>query len=179
VFWGATILRDAGVTSVLQIGYLLAIPNAVGLVVQLLVARNSDRTQERHWHTAACMLTAAAGWLVMPTVSGSVSLSLVALAMCIGATTAAFAPFFSLPPAYLTGAAAPAGIAIVTTVGSLAGFVMPLIIGRFSAASGDLQFGQYAVGTLLVMGALLVLLSRRRINAGLIPPVAQPRDTLT
>jgi len=162
VFWGATVLRDAGVKTVLEIGYLLIIPNAVGLLVQLGVARSSDRRQERQWHAAACILVAALGWLIMPSVSSSAPLALLALTLSIGGTTAAFAPFFALPPSYLLGSAAPAGIAVVTTVGSLAGFVMPLVIGRFTQGSGDLAIGQYSVGGLLVLGGLLVILSRPR-----------------
>lgn len=162
VFWGATVLRDAGAKTVLEIGYLLIIPNAVGLLVQLGVARSSDRRQERQWHAAACILVAAMGWLIMPTVSSSLPLALLALSLSIGGTTAAFAPFFSLPPSYLLGSAAPAGIALVTTVGSLAGFLMPLVIGRFAQGSGGLAIGQYCVGGLLALGGLLVILSRPR-----------------
>jgi MFS family permease len=162
VFWAASILRDAGASGVQHIGYLMVAPYAVGLVAQLTAARSSDRMQERHWHAAACILVAGSGWLLLPSVADSVPLSLAALIVCIGGTTAAFAPFFSLPPSYLTGAAAPAGIAIVTTVGSLAGFVMPLLIGRFTQGAGDMVIGQYAVGALLVLAAILVPLSRPR-----------------
>jgi predicted MFS family arabinose efflux permease len=159
VFWGASILRDAGASSVSQIAYLLVIPNAVGLVTQLAVARSSDYFQERQWHAAACLLVAAAGWLLLPHVSHSVGLSVTALVLSTGGTIAAFSPFFSLAPSYLSAAAAPAGIAIVTTVGSAAGFVMPLIIGRYTAYSGNLTFAQQSVGGLLVVGAVVLILN--------------------
>ena len=42
-FWGPSILRNAGVSSVVEIGYLLMVPNLVALVGQLAVARSSDR----------------------------------------------------------------------------------------------------------------------------------------
>ena len=173
-FWGASILRDAGETSVSRIAYLLIIPNAVGLVTQLAVARSSDYFQERQWHAAACLMTAAGGWLLMPHVSNSVELTVLALILSTGGTIAAFAPFFSLAPGYLSAAAAPAGIAIVTTVGSAAGFIMPLIIGRYTAFSGNLTFAQQIVGGLLVLGAFVLLVNSpppdtsryRRPNAG-------------
>jgi nitrate/nitrite transporter NarK len=162
VFWAPTILRSAGIENVFEIGVLLVIPNAIGLVAQLAVARSSDRHQERHWHVAGCILTAALGWLLLPFVSHSVPLTVVALMLSISGTIASFAPFFSLPPTYLSRAAAPAGIALVTTVGSFAGFVMPLVIGRFTAGTGNLAFAQYCVGALLTLGGVvLIWLSRR------------------
>ncbi len=159
VFWAASILRDAGATSVSTIAYLLIIPNAIGLVTQLAVARSSDYFQERQWHAAGCLLVAATGWLLLPWVSHSVGWSVAALVLSTGGTIAAFAPFFSLAPGYLSAAAAPAGIAIVTTVGSAAGFVMPLIIGRYTAYSGNLTFAQQSVGGLLVLGAVVLILN--------------------
>jgi MFS family permease len=166
VFWGASILRDAGATSVSQIAYLLIIPNATGLVTQLGVARSSDRFQERQWHAAGCLLVAATGWLMLPHVADSVGRSVFALVLSTGGTIAAFAPFFSLAPSYLSRAAAPAGIAIVTTVGSAAGFVMPLIIGRYTASSGNLTFAQQSVGGLLVVGAIVLILNSPPPDAG-------------
>lgn len=160
VFWAASILRDAGAGTASNIAYLLFVPNAVGLVVQLAVARSSDRFQERQWHAAGCFLVAASGWLLLPWVSVSAEWSLFALVLATGGTIAAFAPFFSLPPGYLSAPAAPAGIAIITTLGSLAGFVMPLIIGQFTAASGNLVFAQVCVGSLLAMGAVLLVINK-------------------
>ncbi|MCP5144422.1 MAG: MFS transporter [Gammaproteobacteria bacterium] len=159
-FWAASILRDAGATQAGRAAYLLFVPNAVGLFVQLAVARSSDRRGERRWHAAACLLAAATGWLLLPWVPGSVELSLFALVLAIGGTIAAFAPFFSLAPGYLSAGAAPAGIAIVTTLGSLAGFVMPLVIGRVTAATGSLVFAQVGIGTLLAGGAILLVVNR-------------------
>ena len=170
VFWAASMLRDAGATSVSHIAYLLVIPNAVGLVTQLAVARSSDYFQERQWHAAACLVVAALGWLLLPHLTHSVSLTVAALVLSTGGTIAAFAPFFSLAPGYLSRTAAPAGIAIVTTVGSAAGFVMPLLIGRFTAESGSLIFAQQSVGALLVFGAVVLIFNepppdaRRRLR---------------
>lgn len=159
VFWAASMLRDAGATSVSQIAYLLVIPNAVGLIAQLAVARSSDYFQERQWHAASCLFVAAMGWLLLPHLSYSVSLTVAALVLSTGGTIAAFAPFFSMAPGYLSRAAAPAGIAIVTTVGSAAGFVMPILIGRFTAETGNLTFAQQSVGALLILGAVVLILN--------------------
>lgn len=157
VFWAPTILRNAGISNVFDIGMLLVIPNAFGLVVQLLVARSSDRHQERYWHVTGCLLMAACGWLLMPFAGHSIVVSVISLTLSIGGTIAAFGPFFSLPPTFLSRAAAPAGIALVTTVGSFAGFVMPLLIGKLTSAAGTLYAGQFCVGGLLVFGALILI----------------------
>jgi sugar phosphate permease len=55
-FWLPTVLKDTG-ESILAVGFLSAIPYAVGVAAMLLVAWSSDRSGERKWH----MIIATAG----------------------------------------------------------------------------------------------------------------------
>ena len=155
-FWAPSIFRNAGVTSVVEVGYLLMVPNLVALLSQFAVARSSDRWQERHLHSAGCVIVAAAGWLLLPATSHNVPMTLLALTMVTAGTISAFAPFFSLPAAYLSRQAAPTGIALTTSVGSFAGFAVPLLVGRYVTAT-DFSAGQYIVGGFMVMGAFTLV----------------------
>ena len=64
--------------------------------------------------------------------------------------------FWSLPTAFLSGTAAAAGIAIVNSVGNLAGFVSPYMVGYLKDLTQSTQSGMYVLAALLVLGAVAV-----------------------
>ena len=156
-FWLPTLVQQAGVSGALQIGVLTAVPYTGGVVAMILFGRSADRNRERRWHTA------------IPMVLGAIGLSLSALAgthtaaaiMCLTVAAAGIltcAPlFWSLPTALLGGAAAAAGIAAINSVGNLAGFVSPYVVGWLKDLTSSTEAGMYAVSAVLVFGAFVVL----------------------
>lgn len=71
--------------------------------------------------------------------------------------------FWSLPTAFLSGTAAAAGIAIVNSVGNLAGFVSPYMVGYLKDLTQSTQSGMYVLAALLVLGAVAVWLTPARM----------------
>jgi nitrate/nitrite transporter NarK len=71
--------------------------------------------------------------------------------------------FWGLPTAFLGGAAAAAGIAAVNSIGNLAGFVSPYLVGWLTDQTRSTEAGMYAVSGALVVGALAVLGIPRRL----------------
>jgi hypothetical protein len=67
--WLPTIIRNVGVKDTFTIGLLAAIPYVVAIVVQQIVARHSDRTQERRWHAAIPTFACALGWVLLAQVT--------------------------------------------------------------------------------------------------------------
>ena len=65
--------------------------------------------------------------------------------------------FWPLPTAFLGGAAAAAGIAIINSLGNLAGFVSPFLVGTIQDATGSPTLGLYAIAASLFIGAGLIL----------------------
>ena len=65
--------------------------------------------------------------------------------------------FWSLPTAFLGGAAAASGIAAINSVGNLAGFASPYLIGFLKDLTQSTHLGMYALTVVLVAGALMVL----------------------
>lgn len=160
-FWLPTILRRAGITSVWDVGMLSAIPFIAAFVAQFLVARHSDKTLERRWHTAAPTLVGAAGWCLLPAVSNSTTLSLVMLTLATAGTFAAMGPFWTLPSAFLSRTAAAGGIALISTLAGLGNFISPALVGWLVDRTGTLVVGQFYFGGLLVLGALVLLIGIR------------------
>jgi D-galactonate transporter len=156
-FWMPTLIQAAGVSGTLKIGMFTAVPYGAGAVAMIFFGRSADRRRERRWHAAGCMLIGAAG-LTLSALAGTHTA--VAIIFLTIASTGVFscAPlFWSLPTAFLSGAAAAAGIAAINSIGNLAGFVSPYVVGWLKDLTHSTQAGMFAVSGVLVAGALIIL----------------------
>lgn len=131
--------------------YLIAMATMVG------VSRNSDRTNERRFHVAACLTVCAlalAGSVYLAKVN--VILSLAIYAVSLAGAFGAYSPFWAIPSAYLTGPAAAAGIALINSVGNLGGFAGPYIMGYVSQTTGSYDIGVLFLAGCMVTGAVII-----------------------
>jgi MFS-type transporter involved in bile tolerance (Atg22 family) len=62
-----------------------------------------------------------------------------------------------MPTAVVAGTAAAAGIAWINSVGNLAGFFGPAIVGLFTDLTKRGDYGLYVVAAMLLLGAVLVV----------------------
>lgn len=166
--WLPTIVRSSGITNVLHIGLLSSIPYLVAVIVQQLVARRSDRMQERRWHAAVPAAIAAVGWFTLPFVQDQTWLALGVLTVMTAGSFGATGPFWTLPATYLSGTAAAGGIAIVTTFGGISGVVSPIIVGWAATATGSLASGQFYYGALMALGAVILIHGTRTTQQPLV-----------
>jgi MFS family permease len=161
-FWMPTLIRTAGVRGATAIGVVSAIPYIVTLVMMNLLGHSADRRRERRWHLAVPALIGAAGFVVAPT-APNVGVAIAALSLAAAGAITCAPLFWSLPTAFLAGAGAAAGIAVVNSVGNLAGFVAPYVIGWAKDATGSAAVGMYAIAGGLVVGAACALLTPARL----------------
>ena len=150
-------------TDVFDIGLLSAVPYGVAALTMVLAARHSDRTGERRWHTALAALAGALGLVAATIYSDNTVIALAALSVATAGILSTFPIFWSLPTAMLGGAAAAAGIAMINSVGNLAGFVAPYLVGAIRDATGSTASGIYLIAASLAAGALLVVAAVRRL----------------
>jgi D-galactonate transporter len=156
-FWLPTLVQQAGVSGALQIGLLTAVPYTGGVVAMILFGRSADRRRERRWHTAVPMVIGAIG-LTLSAVAGKHTAAAILCLTVAAAGILTCAPlFWSLPTALLGGAAAAAGIAAINSVGNLAGFVSPYVVGWLKDVTSSTEAGMFAVSAVLVFGAFVVL----------------------
>jgi len=155
-FWLPTIVKEFGVSDV-QTGFITAIPYAVGVAAVVIWPLLSDRMQERKWNTALAFLVAAAG-LALSTYFPDPVHKITML--CIAAVGMfAIAPlFWTLPTAFLSGTAAAGGIALINSIGNLAGFAAPYAMGYLKDATGGFSAGLLVVAFFPFLSAVLVLL---------------------
>jgi ACS family tartrate transporter-like MFS transporter len=100
---------------------------------------------------AACALTAAAGLCLAAFFQYSVPLIVLSFTLSQVGQRAIFGVFWAIPPMFLGGTAAAAGIAMINSIGNLGGFVGPTAVGWLRGNSGD-----YTSGLLLLAGVLVV-----------------------
>ena len=161
-FWLPQVVKTAlGEQSNTALGFLVMIPNLLGLIAMILVSRHSDRTRERPHHMAAAVALAGAGMLLLGSPrSPFFSLALLS-AVVIGAYS--FLPiFFSVPGEFLTGYSAAAGIALVTSVANLGGFVGPYTVGLIRQKTGSFYSGLICAGVSFLISACLSLILPKR-----------------
>jgi D-galactonate transporter len=161
-FWLPQLVKNSGIDDVFTIGLLTAIPYFVAAVVMVLAARHSDRSGERRWHAAVAALAGALGLVVATVYSDNTVIAMAALSLATAGILSTFPIFWSLPTAMLGGAAAAAGIALIYSVGNLAGFVSPYLVGAIKDATHSTASGIYLLAASLVIGAVLVVAAVRR-----------------
>jgi len=85
------------------------------------------------------------------------TLAVACLALAAAGVISSAPLFWSLPTAFLGGVSAAAGIAAINSVGNLAGFASPYLIGWIKDLTHSTDVGMYALAGILVAGAALVL----------------------
>jgi nitrate/nitrite transporter NarK len=135
-----------------------ATPYAVGLVGMVWWGRRSDRVVERRFHTAFPLFVAAAG-IAISTALDDPTLKMIALCVAGFGIFACLPVFWTLPTAFLSGAAAACGIAVINSIGNLAGFAGPFAMGWIKDHTGSYAGGLLLLAALglIAMGVVLVL----------------------
>ena len=156
-FYLPTLIKAAGVKNSLDVGLLTAIPYGCAIVAMLLNAGSSDRLHERRWHFAIASVLGGAGLFLSTVYASNVMFAMAALSLGTAGVLATMPVFWTYPSAILSGTAAAAGIAMINSIGNLAGFVSPSVIGWLKDATQSTNSGMYIVAGALLTGALLIL----------------------
>lgn len=165
------IVRSMGF-SVGHLGFVLAVPPLLAMFLQPLWGVWSDRAQRREMVViAGCLMQALAlccAGALLPSPWALVPLS-VAVVARLGTT----APFWSLPPAFLTGTSAAAGIAVINLAGNFGGFTGPSLMGWASDATGSYG-GGLIVGAVpvIVSGTILTVMAFRSARRAVASPAS-------
>jgi nitrate/nitrite transporter NarK len=162
-FWLPTLIKGAGVTDTLTIGFLTTIPYGAAAIAMIMVGRMSDAARERRWHIVVPGVIGAIGWLVSIQFSTNLVIAELALTVATIGVLVTIAQFWCLPTAVLAGAAAATGIAVVNSVGNLAGFVSPYLIGWIIDSTHSISLGVYTLAASLLIGSFLVLAMPKRL----------------
>jgi nitrate/nitrite transporter NarK len=134
-----------------------AAPYAVGLIGMVWWGRRSDRVVERRFHAAFPLLIAAAG-IAASTALDNPTLKMLSLCAAGFGIFANLPVFWTLPTAFLSGAAAAAGIAVINSIGNLAGFAGPFAMGWVKDHTGSYAGGLLLLAALGIIAMAILLM---------------------
>jgi MFS family permease len=167
--WLPQIVKSFGVSHIAT-GLLSAAPFAFGCVAMVYWGRRSDARQERVWHTMVPAAVAGVA-LIVGALLTSGAMQLLAVCVAGAGIYALKGPFLTIVSSAFSGQRAAAGIAVVTTLGNLSGFVAPYLVGLIIEGSGSYRLALAALGIQSVNGAVFIAGWQR--FAPLVTPSAQ------
>jgi D-galactonate transporter len=154
--WLPTLIRSLSGANYFLIGVISAIPYVAAAIVMVRVGLHSDRTLERRWHVAVPAFAGAAA-LLFAALSTSILPAIVCISIAVMGVFAICGPFWAMPSAFLSGAAAAAGIAFINSIGNLGGFFGPYILGALRHSTGDFKAGLVTIGAALAVSGMIAL----------------------
>ncbi|MGW2158926.1 MFS transporter [Nonomuraea sp. NPDC001699] len=157
-FWLPTILQEAGAEGTGAIGWLTAVPSACGIVALLVNGFLSDRAQERRWHIIVPFALAVAGLAMTVVTDSSVVLVTLAITLANIGIVASYPVFWCLPGVFLQGAAAAAGMALISSIGNLGGFVATYALAWMKDLTGNAASG--FIAAIVLLAASMVIIHR-------------------
>jgi D-galactonate transporter len=164
-FWLPTIVKGMGITDLEQIGLVSAVPWLAAAFAMVAVARSADLRRERRYHVAVPALLGAVGLAASVPLAGHPVAAIAALALGTCGLLSSIPLCWSLATAFLGGAGAASGIALINSFGNLSGFAAPYLMGFIRERTGSTDLAMYTLAAVLVLGAVLVL---TRVPAALV-----------
>jgi ACS family tartrate transporter-like MFS transporter len=159
-FWAPQVFQSLGQLSVQTTGWVTAIPYLGAAICMYFWSRHSDRTGERYWHVALAVFVGALGFFLAARVH-SVDSAVIAFMLSTIGIYSACPVFWTLPTCLLTGLGAATGIGIVNSLGNLAGYLAPVMMGWLRQRTGGYVVGINLMAASMVAAGLLSLLLAR------------------
>lgn len=158
-YWLPTIVKAFGVSNTLN-GLINIIPWILVAAALWWVPRHAARRGFTVWHVAGPPLIAAAALVLSVVIPGTWA-KFALLCVAAPAIFAGQPGFWSLPPTFLTGARAAAGIAAINAVGNLGGFIAQTLVPTIRDATGSNLAPMLFLAACLTITGLLVFLAFR------------------
>lgn len=162
-FWMPTLIHGAGIGSDGKVGLLSAVPYLFGCLFMIACGRSSDRHRERRWHLCVPLLMSALGIAVAGLAPTNPVMVLSGLVVAGMGASAALPMFWQLPPAFLSNSTQAAGIALISSFGSIASFLAPYLIGWMRDTTHSASLALYVLALFIALGGFLVLRTRAAI----------------
>ncbi|SAK90434.1 d-galactonate transporter [Caballeronia catudaia] len=157
-YWTPTIIHRAGVTNILHLSLLSAIPSVIGAIGMIVIARHSDHRVERRWHYLFSISIGAVGLVLLPSVVHSPVLTIGCLSLLAIAYYAGSTMFWTIPPAYFPAASVAAGIALMSSLGQAGSLLTPTWLGWLMTNTHSIAIGLYTIAAIALAGGFIIVL---------------------
>jgi MFS transporter, ACS family, tartrate transporter len=157
IYWIPTFVKRISGLSNRTVTSLLLIPALIGIAGMLINGWHSDKTAERHWHTAIPLLAAGAMFGLTILARHEAPLAIACLLLGSGILYAYYPTFWAIPTMMLCDSAAAATFGLINSVGQLGGFAGNYAIGflndrtrALAASFGFIALVYFAAGGLIL-----------------------------
>ncbi len=171
-FWVPLVVQQAGFSN-FATGFVTALIFIAAVPGMIIWAYLSDRKGERIWFSALAALLISAAFAIAAVASNNLVL-LLALAFAAVGSGSILAPYYGIPPLFLTGPAMAGGFALMNAIGNLlGGFGGQYGIGFLRQLAGNYTAAFAALSAATLLAGIIVLAVGRSI-APQMAPVAVP-----
>ncbi|MDR5759266.1 MFS transporter [Caballeronia sp. LZ035] len=156
-FWMPSLIKRSGVIDPFAIGLYSAVPNIFAAIALYVSNRSADRTGGRRVHFALFMVIGAAGLAASMWFSAGPLVTTACLSVAAAGVYSCIALFWALPTSLFVGASVAAALAFINSVGNIAGFMSPWLVGMLNVMVGHAEVGMYVISAFLVLGGALTM----------------------
>lgn len=160
--WTPLIVKDliGGDPSVFLISLISAIPPLFALIAMFFWTRHAGTASTTHGHVMVALLVTAAGWVAVAHFQNPV-FKLLGLSICFAGAYSILPLFWATTAELMPQRKHAVGIALVSTIGTLAAIVSPTVTGVLRDHTNSFTAGAWFAAVLLVLAfALMTMLSR-------------------
>jgi sugar phosphate permease len=159
VMWLPTIIKAAPSMTIVETGWLSAIPYVFAIIGMLTVSYFSDKTQNRKGFVWPFLLVGAAvfygSYLVGP---GNFWLSFILLVIAGAVMYAPYGSFFAIIPEILPANVTAGAIALINSLGALGSFAGAYLVGYLNGRTGGFAASYiFMAGSLFISAILTVI----------------------
>lgn len=164
-FWLPSVIKAGNWGNMLVVGWVTAIPYFAATVFMIYLGKSADARNERRWHLAIPMMMSALGLMITAYFSASPTIALVGLTIATMGAFTALPMFWPLSSGFLSASAAAGGLAIINSVGQIAGFASPYFVGWIKDTTQSTDAAWYFLSIMTLLGVITMLyISRKKAN---------------
>ncbi len=143
--------------NVIEKGLITGVPYLFAAVAMYFWSQDATRRGCKTWHIALPALTGAIS-VPLALYMDTPLATILVISITASSIFAALPNFWTLPTQFLTGASAAAAIALINTLGNVAGFSAGYLTGMLHDATGSYTVPMMVVGGFMLLSSLLMLL---------------------
>jgi MFS transporter, ACS family, tartrate transporter len=169
IYWIPTFVKRLSGFSNQTVTSLLLIPALMGIAGMLFNGWHSDRTAERHWHSAIPLVAASFMFGLLTLFRHEVPLAIACLLLGSGFFYAFYSAFWAIPTTMLSEAAAAATFGLINSIGQLGGFAGNYAIGFLNDRTHSLAASFAFIALVYAAAGGLIISLRVRDPVGVFP----------
>jgi D-galactonate transporter len=157
LLWAPQIVKSLGALSDIEVGLLGSLPFCCAGVAMVLIARRSDRVNERRLHVAWSMAVGGVA-LLLSAYAPNPYLAFGLLCIAAAGIWGSLGVFWSMTSTFLAGPSVALGIAVINTLAQVGGFIGPTSVGFIKDHTGNFSLALAVLAGFALLAALIAWL---------------------